>query len=119
MREEPVLFANQSVNSSLPETEPQMGISDALWKKALEAVNSSSSCARLSVIPFKELYFLACTLAEINSSNFYQTELLKPARGAPRRLATRLMFRSCPQTSNLFRTSWVYLSVLRYLMMDL
>lgn len=56
-----------------------MGISDALWKKALEAVNSSSSCARLSVIQFKVLYFLACTLAEINSSNLYQMELLKPA----------------------------------------
>lgn len=35
----------QSVESGLPETELQRGISDALWKKALAAVHSSSSCA--------------------------------------------------------------------------
>ncbi len=40
------------------EAELQISISDALWKKALEAVNSSSSCARLSVIQFKVLFRL-------------------------------------------------------------
>ena len=51
---------DSSVNKSRTgwETELQISISDALWKKALKAVNSSSSCARLSVIQFKVLFRL-------------------------------------------------------------
>lgn len=51
---------DSSVNKSRAdwETELQISISDALWKRELEAVNSSSSCARLSVIQFKVLFRL-------------------------------------------------------------
>lgn len=51
---------DSSVNKSRNdwENELQINITDELWKKALEAVNSSSSCARLSVIQFKVLFRL-------------------------------------------------------------
>lgn len=51
---------NSSVDRSRSdwEKELQMNISDTLWKRALEAVNSSSSCARLSLIQFKVLFRL-------------------------------------------------------------
>lgn len=38
------------------ESELQTNLSDHFWGKALEAVNSSSSCARLSLIQFKVLH---------------------------------------------------------------
>lgn len=40
------------------EDELQVNLSDDFWKKAFKAVNSSSSCARLSLIQFKVLHRL-------------------------------------------------------------
>lgn len=40
------------------ETELQINISNSFWERALSAIHSSSSCARLSVIQFKVLFRL-------------------------------------------------------------
>lgn len=53
-------FSDLTVNKSRAdwEAELQMNFSDTLWEKALAAVNTSSSCARLTVTQFKVLFRL-------------------------------------------------------------
>lgn len=78
------------------ESELQISISDEFWKRALKAINSSFSCARLSLIQFKVYFRLHYSKDKL--SKLYPdkvTEACNRCSQSPCNLTH--MFWSCPK----------------------
>lgn len=85
------------------EGELQLTLSDDFWEGALQAVNASSSCARLSLIQFKVLHRLHYSKAKL--SRFYpdkHNDQCERCSQAPCNLAH--MFWSCPRLTSFWES---------------
>lgn len=97
--------ANESITNKIKmdwESELQLNLSDQFWEEALNAVNSSSSCARLSLIQFKVLHRLHYSKEKL--SKLYPDKLdNKCNRCSQTPCNLTHMFWSCPKLSEFWR----------------